>query len=225
MPAYERPRTLPMRMTCTVVVRAPYRATLERRSKRLRPAPQETSAPRSACYRGSSEPVGLLWSRCDAPPVASRPAGRDMDGGMSLPVLGQHKWHSRAGCRSVRPRRRCLQHASPRNKSRHLCWYGTSAPTMATARACCSRAGAARMGCESTAMDQGEQREHARRLYAYLGGTAFPIRMLAVGQAFHFTEVVGPDVVCGAGRRHNKGPRQYPPSKAIGWSPAGHGDP
>jgi hypothetical protein len=34
--AYERPRTLPMRMTVTVVVRAPNRPTLERRTKRLR---------------------------------------------------------------------------------------------------------------------------------------------------------------------------------------------
>jgi hypothetical protein len=34
--AYERRRTLPMRVPSTVVVRAPYRATLERRTKRLR---------------------------------------------------------------------------------------------------------------------------------------------------------------------------------------------
>jgi hypothetical protein len=42
--AYERRRTLPMRMTCTVVVRAPYRGTLERRTKRLRQRAKDLGA-------------------------------------------------------------------------------------------------------------------------------------------------------------------------------------
>jgi hypothetical protein len=39
--AYEGRHTLSMRMTCTVVVPAPYRATLERRTKRLRQRVQD----------------------------------------------------------------------------------------------------------------------------------------------------------------------------------------
>ena len=42
--ACEQRCTLPMRMTCTMVVRAPYRATLERRTKRLRQQAKDLGA-------------------------------------------------------------------------------------------------------------------------------------------------------------------------------------
>jgi hypothetical protein len=42
--AYEGRHTLSMRITCTVVVPAPYRATLERRTKRLRQRVQDLGA-------------------------------------------------------------------------------------------------------------------------------------------------------------------------------------
>jgi hypothetical protein len=52
--AYERRRTLPLRMTCTLVMRASNRATLERRAKRLRQRVKEATRAKTATARGRS---------------------------------------------------------------------------------------------------------------------------------------------------------------------------
>ena len=91
--AYERRRTLPMRMTCTLVVRAPDRATLERRTKRLRQRVKDLGAEvRLLRWEQRAGWLGVAPFR--RPPLSRAwPAGRDRDGSAYLSVLGRHPRH------------------------------------------------------------------------------------------------------------------------------------
>jgi hypothetical protein len=101
--AYERRRTLPMRMTCTVVVRAPSRGTLEQRTKRLRQRAKDL-VPSCGCCAGSSASAGWpccpcaggrwLIEACRSRQVQSRVRTR------SRPAL----WPLRAECPLASPR-------------------------------------------------------------------------------------------------------------------------
>jgi hypothetical protein len=68
------------------------RATLERRTKRLRQR-SRTWVLRCACSGGNSARAGWEWHHCAAATPPSRPAGRDGDGRKNVPILGRHAGH------------------------------------------------------------------------------------------------------------------------------------
>jgi hypothetical protein len=194
--AYERRQTLPMRMTLTAVVRAPDDVTLDRRSKRLK----------QRCKDLGAELRLLRWEQRDGwlavLPVRRRPLprrGLPVETGTvartypfsagTLAVEGGVPF----GVASAAPV--TFTTAAPRNKNRHMCWYGTSGAGKGySLRVLLSRERFAN-GLRVYGIDQDEQQEYAGRFCAYLGGAAVPIRTLLDAECFQFTDVASPDVV------------------------------
>jgi hypothetical protein len=125
--AYERRRTLPMRMTLTLVVRAPYRATLERRTKRLRQR-----------VKGIGAELRVLRWEQRAGWLAVAPLRRTPLSRRGLPVetgTVARTYPFSAGTLAVERRGavwRCrlragdVHHRGVPEQESALCWYGTS---------------------------------------------------------------------------------------------------
>ncbi len=85
--------------------------------------------------------------------------------------------------------------AAPRNKNRHMCWYGTSGAGKGySLRVLLSRERFAN-GLRVYGIDQDEQQEYAGRFCDYLGGERLPIRTPVEAVEFNFADVVNPDVI------------------------------
>ena len=85
--------------------------------------------------------------------------------------------------------------AAPRNKNRHMCWYGTSGAGKGySLRVLLSREHFAN-GLRVYGIDQDEQQEYAGRFCDYLGGARVPIRTPVEAVEFTFADVANPDVV------------------------------
>jgi DNA helicase HerA-like ATPase len=66
--------------------------------------------------------------------------------------------------------------AAPRNKNRHMCWYGTSGAGKGySLRVLLSRERFAN-GLRIYGIDQDEQQEYAGRFLSYLDGSVVPVR-------------------------------------------------
>src|SRR5258708_22887100 len=85
--------------------------------------------------------------------------------------------------------------AAPRNKNRHMCWYGTSGAGKGhSLRVLLSRERFAN-GLRVYGIDQNEQQEYAGRFCDYLGGLRVPIRTPLEAVDFSFAGLANPDVV------------------------------
>jgi hypothetical protein len=185
--AYERRQTLPMRMTVTVVVRAPYEGTLSHRTRRLRQRVKDLGG----------ELRLLRWEQragwLSVVPIRRRPLPRrglpvetgtvartypfsagtlQLEGGVPFGV---------AASAPV-----TFTTAAARNKNRHMCWYGTSGAGKGySLRVLLSRERFAN-GLRIYGIDQDEQQEYARRFCDYLDGRRVPIRSIEDAEAFRF---------------------------------------
>jgi hypothetical protein len=84
--------------------------------------------------------------------------------------------------------------AAPRNKNRHMCWYGTSGVGKGySLRVLLSRERFAN-GLRIYGIDQDEQQEYVGRFCDYLGGMRVPIRTVAEAEACDLSRVAN-DVV------------------------------
>jgi hypothetical protein len=182
--AYERRRTLPMRMSVTIAVRAPDKATLERSTKRLRQRVKDLGAE-----------VRLLRWEQRAGWLAVVPLRRGTLPRRGFPVetgtvARTYPWsagtlaieggvpYGVAAASAV-----TFTTAAPRNKNRHMCWYGTSGAGKGySLRVLLSREHFAN-GLRIYGIDQDEQAEYAGRFCDYLGGLRVPIRTLADAEA------------------------------------------
>jgi hypothetical protein len=85
--------------------------------------------------------------------------------------------------------------AAPRNKNRHMCWYGTSGAGKGySLRVLLSREFFAN-GLRIYGIDQDEQQEYAGRFCSYLGGSHVPVRTIGDADGFDFSTVVDASVV------------------------------
>lgn len=194
--AYERRQTLPMRMAVTVVVRGPDKATLERRSKRLKQRVRDLGA-ETRLLRWEQRAGWLAVVPLRRPPLPRR--GFPVETGT---VARTYPWS--AGTLTVEggvpfgvaaSTVVTFTTAAPRNKNRHMCWYGTSGAGKGySLRVLLSRERFAN-GLRIYGIDQDEQQEYAGRFCDYLGGCRVPIRTVADAEAFDFPRVVNPDVV------------------------------
>lgn len=194
--AYERRRTLPMRMTCTVVVRAPYRGTLERRTKRLRQRVKDLGA-ELRLLRWEQRAGWLAVVPLRRAPLPRR--GLPVETGT---VARTYPWSAGTltiesgvpfGVAASAPV--TFTTAVPRNKNHHMCWYGTSGAGKGySLRVLLSRERFAN-GLRVYGIDQDEQQEYAGRFCDYLGGARVPIRTPVEAVEFTFADVANPDVV------------------------------
>ena len=194
--AYERRRTLPMRMTCTLVVRGSTRATLERRSKRLKQRVMDIGA-EVRLLRWEQRGGWLAVTPVRRPPRAGR--GLRVETGTvartypfsagTLAIDGGVPFGVAASAPVT------FTTAAARNKNRHMCWYGTSGAGKGySLRVLLSRERFAN-GLRVYGVDQDEQQEYAGRFCQYLGGTTVPIRTVLEAEEFDFHNVENPDVV------------------------------
>ncbi|MCA1648378.1 MAG: hypothetical protein LC797_23935 [Chloroflexi bacterium] len=194
--AYERRRTLPMRMTCTVVVRASTLVELQRKTKRLR----------QRCKDMGAELRLLSWEQ-RAGWLAAKPLRRPPLPCRGLPVetgtvARTYPWWAGTlaleggvpfGVAAAAPV--TFTTAAPRNKNRHMCWYGTSGAGKGySLRVLLSRERFAN-GLRIYAIDQDEQQEYGGRFCYYLGGSRVIIRSKDSAEAFSFADVANRDVV------------------------------
>ena len=178
--AYERRRTLPMWMTCTVVVRASDRITLERRSKRLKQRVNDAGAElRLLFWEQRAGWLAVVPLRYPPPPGRGLPvktgtiARTDpwsagtlaLEGGVpfgvaaSSPVTFTVAQAKRAG----------------RKGWRH-CWHGSTGSGKGyQLRVYLNRKHFAN-GLRVYVIDQDEQQEYADRFCDYLGGSRVPIK-------------------------------------------------
>jgi hypothetical protein len=198
--AYERRRTLPMRLACTVVVRGPDRAILERRTKRLRQRARDLGA-ELRLLRWEQRAGWLASLPCRRQPLAGRgmpvetgtvartypfSAGTlQLEGGVPFGVAASAPvTFSVAQARSV-----------GRKGWRHMCWHGSTGSGKGyQLRVYVSREHFAN-GLRIYVIDQDEQQEYAGRFCEYLHGSSVPIRTLADAECFAFDQVPNPDVV------------------------------
>src|SRR5215207_4626223 len=194
--AYERRRTLPMRLTVTIAVRAPDRLTLERRTKRLRQRVRDAGAEvrllrweQRAGWRAVT-PLRRPWLSTRGQPVETGTVARTYPfSAGTLAIEGGVPFGVAAAAPVT------FTTAAPRNKNRHMCWYGTSGAGKGySLRVLLSRERFAN-GLRVYGIDQDEQQEYAGRFCAYLGGTTVQIRTTAEAEAFNFADVANPDVV------------------------------
>jgi hypothetical protein len=194
--AYERRRTLPMQLTCTVVVRARDRATLERRTKRLRQRVMDLGA-ELRLLRWEQRAGWLAVAPLRRPRLTHR--GQPVETGTvartypfsagTLAIEGGVPFGVAASAPVT------FTTAAPRNKNRHCCWYGTSGAGKGySLRVLLSRERFAN-GLRVYGIDQDEQQEYAGRFCAYLEGTTVRIRTTAEAEAFSFSDIANPDVV------------------------------
>jgi type IV secretory pathway VirB4 component len=135
--AYERRRTLPMRMAVTVVMHASDNVTLERRTKRLRQRVKDLGA-ELRLLRWEQRAGWLAVVPPRRPPLSRR--GQPVETGTvartypfsagTLTIEGGVPFGVAAAAPVT------FTTAAPRNKNRHMCWYGTSGAGKATACAC-----------------------------------------------------------------------------------------
>jgi hypothetical protein len=194
--AYERRQTLPMRMTVTVVVRAPFEGTLRHRTRRLRQRAKDLGA----------ELRLLRWEQragwLSVVPIRRRPLPR-----RGLPVetgTVARTYPFSAGTLATEggvpfgvaaSAPVTFTTAAAANKNRHMCWYGTSGAGKGySLRVLLSRERFAN-GLRIYGIDQDEQQEYAGRFCEYLDGRRVPIRTLDDAEQFVFSEIHSPDVV------------------------------
>lgn len=198
--AYERRRTLPMRMTVTLVVRAPDRATLERRTKRLRQRVKDLGA-EVRLLRWEQRTGWLAVAPLRRPhtpprgqPVETGTVARTypfsagtlaIEGGVpfgiaaSAPVTFTVAQARRAG----------------RKGWRHMCWHGSTGSGKGyQLRVYLSREHFAN-GLRVYVIDQDEQQEYAGRFCDYLNGSRVSVKTLLDAELFSFEMVPNPDVV------------------------------
>ncbi|MCA1647266.1 MAG: hypothetical protein LC797_18025 [Chloroflexi bacterium] len=194
--AYERRRTLPMRMAITVVVRALDRHTLERRTKRLRQRVKDLGA--ELRLLRWEQRVGWLAVL----PVRRKPLprrGLPVETGTvartypfsagTLAIEGEVPFGVAASAPVT------FTTAAPRNKNRHMCWFGTSGAGKGySLRVLFSRERFAN-GLRIYGIDQDEQQEYAGRFCQYLGGSYVQICTPTEAGDFNFAAVANPDVV------------------------------
>jgi hypothetical protein len=194
--ACERRQTLPMRMTCTVIVRAPDEAALERRTKRLRQRVKDLGAVlRPLCWEQRAGWLAVVPLRFPPPPRQ----GLSVETGT---IARTYPWSAGTlvieggvpfGVAASAPV--TFTTAAPRNKNGHCCWYGTSGAGKGySLRLLLSRERFAN-GLRIYGIDQDEQQEYAGLFCDYLGGSRVPIRTLAAAEVFSFADVANPDVV------------------------------
>jgi hypothetical protein len=82
-----------MRMTVTFAVRGQERATLERRTKRLRQRAKDLGAELRLTRRGAARRLAGGGSITPATSHSPWPVGRDRHGRKNVPVLGRHPRH------------------------------------------------------------------------------------------------------------------------------------
>jgi hypothetical protein len=101
------------------------------------------------------------------------------------------RWPSRVGCRSLAAASLVtFTTAAPRNKNRHMCWYGTSGAGKGySLRVLLSRERFAN-GLRVYGIDQDEQQEYAGRFCDYLLGTRVHIRTVLDAAEFDFGQAV-----------------------------------
>jgi hypothetical protein len=194
--AYERRRTLPMRMTVTLAVRAPDRTTLERRTKRLRQRVKDLGAEirllRWEQRTGwlAVAPLRRPRSLLRGQPVETGTVARTYPfSAGTLAIEGGVPFGVAAAAPVT------FTTAARRNKNRHCCWYGTSGAGKGySLRVLLSRERFAN-GLRVYGIDQDEQQEYAGRFCRYLGGTAVAIRTVLEAEEFDFANVCNPDVV------------------------------
>jgi hypothetical protein len=100
--AYERRRTLPMRVAVTMVLRSPYRGTLDRQTKRLQQRVHDLGA-ELGCFDGNSGKDGWRQLRSDANPYPHAATRSRPDRCANVPIL---LWN--IGCGRWSPVRRCV---------------------------------------------------------------------------------------------------------------------
>lgn len=198
--AYERRTTLPMKMTCTLQVRATDRRTLEKRTKRLL----------QKCKELGAKPRLLRWEQragylAGLAAMHSVPSGRglscetgtcarlypfstsrlQLDGGVPFGVSGS----APVTFTVVQARR------VGRKGWRHMVWYGAPGSGKGfQLKVYLSREHFANR-LRVYGIDQDEQGEYSGRFCRYLHGSSVPIRTLAEAEAFSFDDVENPDVV------------------------------
>jgi hypothetical protein len=198
--AYERRTTLPMRLQATLVVRGPDRATLERRTRRLRQRCKDLGAElRLLRWKQRAGWLSVLPMRRQplrgrGLPVETGTVARtypfsagtlQLEGGVpfgvaaSAPVTFTVVQARRAG----------------RKGWRHMCWHGSTGSGKGyQLRVYLSREHFAN-GLRVYVIDQDEQQEYAGRFCAYLGGSTVSIRNLGDAERFSFDQVANPNVV------------------------------
>jgi hypothetical protein len=194
--AYERRQTLPMRMAVTIAVRGADRSTLERRTKRLRQRVKDLGA-EVQLLRWEQRAGWLAVVPLRRPPPPRR--GVPVETGT---VARTYPWSAGTlvtpsgvpfGVAASAPV--TFTTAAPRNKNRHMCWYGTSGAGKGySLRVLLSRERFAN-GLRIYGIDQDEQQEYAGRFCAYLGGSREPIKNLEAAEDFSFADAANPDVV------------------------------
>lgn len=199
--AYEKRLTLPMKLTCTLQVRAADRRTLEKRTTRLL----------QKCKELGAKPRLLRWEQragylAGLPCAHSTPKGRglaietgsvartypfsasrlQLEGGVPFGVSGS----APVTFTVVQPRR------VGRKGWRHMVWYGAPGSGKGyQLKTYLSREHFAN-GLRIYAIDQDEQGEYTGRFCRYLHGSSVPIRTVAEAVSFSFDAVPNPDVVC-----------------------------
>jgi hypothetical protein len=85
--------------------------------------------------------------------------------------------------------------ATPHNKNRHMCWYGTSGAGKGySLRVLLSRERFAN-GLRVYGLDQDEQQEYAGRFCSYLNGCRIGIGSVEHAESFEFADCINPSVV------------------------------
>jgi hypothetical protein len=194
--AYERRQTLPMRMSVTIVVRGLTRAELERRTKRLRQRVKDLGAEarllrweQQAGWRAVAPLRRVPLPRRGQPVETGTVARTYPFSAGTLVIEGGVPF----GVASAAPV--TFTTAAPRNKNRHMCWYGTSGAGKGySLRVLLSRERFAN-GLRIYGVDQDEQQEYAGRFCDYLGGSRVPIKNLEAAEDFSFADVANPDGV------------------------------
>jgi type IV secretory pathway VirB4 component len=167
--ADERRRTLPMRMTLTLVVRSPYRATLERRTKRLRQRVKDMGAEvRLLRWEQRNGWLGVVPLRRPRSarrglPVETGTVARTYPFSAGTLAIESGVPFGVAAAAPV-----TFTTAAPRNKNRHMYWYGTSGAGKGySLRVLLSRERFAN-GLRVYGIDQDEQQDYAGRFCDYL---------------------------------------------------------
>lgn len=198
--AYERRKTLPMKLTMTLVVRGVDRAMLRERAKRLQQRADGLGAElRSLRWEQRGGWLAVVPLR--RLPMSQR--GQDVETGTvartypfsdgTLTLEGGVPF----GVAASAPVTFTVAQAKRAGRKgwRHMCWHGSTGSGKGyQLRVYLSREHFAN-GLRIYVIDQDEQQEYAGRFCDYLNGSRVPIRTLLDAELFTFTGVPNPDVV------------------------------